>query len=263
MDWAHQTGFHSFSQYQDQNLERLARDYEENVSKTLKPLSVKIVSPYVTGLRAKIVDLNSKISQLSSEKGALVDELQKQRDAVLYDHNQMAIKIMQSRAKVQPDVSPRQNGQRPPPLGQALAELIYGYEMLRKELDAMRQRNHELEEQSLQRQWADHADTMVAAPGQTVKAEDLYSLRNLIRSKYALDIEIWSLRDVHARNQYIVDEKKMKSEAALMEIRQALDVWGNEDSGWTDEELPFVEEIYRRLMSIPLGQYKQPARRSR
>jgi hypothetical protein len=61
------------------------------------------------------------------------------------------------------------------------------------------------------------------APGQKVTKEELRDLRELMRKKYALDGEIWLLKDVKPRDYPIVEVKMRMADATLQRIREIVD----------------------------------------
>jgi hypothetical protein len=71
--------------------------------------------------------------------------------------------------------------------------------------------------------------------GQKVKAEELKDLRELIRRRYALDIEIWEFRDVLPADRQVVLPKLVQADALLAKIRRILvfmdrkDIFENEN----------------------------------
>ncbi|OCK81693.1 hypothetical protein K432DRAFT_424720 [Lepidopterella palustris CBS 459.81] len=87
-------------------------------------------------------------------------------------------------------------------------------------------------------------------PGETASAQNLRECRELIRAKYALDVEAYSLRDVHYLNQPIVEDKKRRSRGALEDIRRTVDQWKDAKDQWSPDEWKQVEEIHRRIQSL-------------
>jgi hypothetical protein len=80
--------------------------------------------------------------------------------------------------------------------------------------------------------------------------ETLRSLRELIRERYQLDVEIWNLRGVRKPDQPLVTVKMQKADDLLEEIMTKVSVWTDNASGhWTDEEWDKVKEIQARLRS--------------
>lgn len=59
-------------------------------------------------------------------------------------------------------------------------------------------------------------------PGQKATKDELRDLRDLIRYRYALDGEIWNLRDIQEYNKEVVEDKMRQSDAALAKIERIL-----------------------------------------
>ncbi|KAF2252502.1 hypothetical protein BU26DRAFT_602870 [Trematosphaeria pertusa] len=80
--------------------------------------------------------------------------------------------------------------------------------------------------------------------------ETLRSLRELIRTRYQLDVEIWNLRGVRRPDRCIAERKMEKADAVMEEILGMVAVWGdNADGLWDEDEWERVKEIRKRLMS--------------
>ncbi len=78
--------------------------------------------------------------------------------------------------------------------------------------------------------------------------ETLQSLRELIRTRYQLDVEIWNLRGVRKPDQPLVVMKMDKADDVLNEIMAIVNCWTeNVDGHWTAEEWERVKDIQRRL----------------
>ena len=58
--------------------------------------------------------------------------------------------------------------------------------------------------------------------GQLVTAEELRSLGELITQRFALDLEIRNLRNVHPRYRHLMEEKMKRAGAALGKIRRVV-----------------------------------------
>lgn len=78
--------------------------------------------------------------------------------------------------------------------------------------------------------------------------ETLRSLRELIRDKYRLDVEIWGLRGARKPDRYIVEQKMEKADAVTKEIMAIVGTWeDNRDRSWDQAEWERVQDICRRL----------------
>lgn len=84
---------------------------------------------------------------------------------------------------------------------------------------------------------------------QMISPETLRGLRELIRTRYELDVEIWSLRKVRKPDRGIVEEKMEKADAVLLEILTIVHAWEGTESSWTEPELKQVREIQRRILA--------------
>lgn len=76
--------------------------------------------------------------------------------------------------------------------------------------------------------------------------ETLRRLRELIRKRYQLDVEIWNLRGVRRVDQYIVEEKGRQADAILQEIYSIVEIW--ERDVFTPEEWRVAERIKEQIM---------------
>jgi hypothetical protein len=80
--------------------------------------------------------------------------------------------------------------------------------------------------------------------------DTLRSLRELIRDKYRLDVEIWSLRGARKPDRWIVEQKMEKADAVLNEIMETVELWkDNHDGSWDSAEWKRVQDIRKRLQS--------------
>jgi hypothetical protein len=82
----------------------------------------------------------------------------------------------------------------------------------------------------------------------SVSPDSLYILRELIRKRYALDVEIWSLRRVRRCDRQYVQEKMERADALLLEIRAMVRAWEGTESSWTRAEWSQAQAIQRRLL---------------
>lgn len=80
--------------------------------------------------------------------------------------------------------------------------------------------------------------------------ETLRSLRELIRLKYHLDVEIWSLRGARKPDRWLVVQKMEKADAVLEEIMTIIRMWEHKkDGSWDAAEWERVQDIRRRLQT--------------
>ncbi|KAH8647574.1 hypothetical protein BGZ60DRAFT_535249 [Tricladium varicosporioides] len=81
-----------------------------------------------------------------------------------------------------------------------------------------------------------------------ISPESLRNLRELIRTRYALDVEIWRLRDVRRVNQPLVIAKMEKADAVLADIISIVLAWEGTESSWTPSEWEQAMQVKRRLL---------------
>jgi len=78
--------------------------------------------------------------------------------------------------------------------------------------------------------------------------ETLRDLRELIRNRYQMDVEIWGLRRARKPDRPKVLEKMVIADAIMEEILTTISTWENQQDGnWNDEEWDRVQEIKERL----------------
>jgi len=84
----------------------------------------------------------------------------------------------------------------------------------------------------------------------------LRGLRDLIRTRYALDIEIWSLKGARRPDRPIVEDKMEKADAVLMEIYNMVVTWEENDRIWTPQEWELAQDIKARILAGGKRQWK-------
>jgi hypothetical protein len=77
--------------------------------------------------------------------------------------------------------------------------------------------------------------------------EALRGLRDLIRTRYQLDMYIWSLKGARGPDRPLVVEKMEKADAVLMEIYTMVETWVENDRIWTAEEWRLAQMIKDRI----------------
>jgi hypothetical protein len=95
-----------------------------------------------------------------------------------------------------------------------------------------------------------YAETVAREPGKAITSQNLRECRELIREKYALDVEKYNLRDVHDLNQHILDDKIRRSAGALVDIKRIVKGWVEAKEQWSEAEWRQVEEINHRIQSL-------------
>ena len=84
--------------------------------------------------------------------------------------------------------------------------------------------------------------------GRKVRPEELRELRELIRQRYALDLEIWGYRKVANNNRKFVQVKMERADAILDWIKLIISNMDRQDNFSNEEEYKKFEEIKRRIM---------------
>jgi hypothetical protein len=82
-----------------------------------------------------------------------------------------------------------------------------------------------------------------------VSPNSLFRLRELIRVKYALDIEIWNLRGTRMKDRPFVEVKMERADAVLSEIITTVQAWEGTEKSWTEDEWEKAKELRRRILS--------------
>ncbi|OAP64494.1 hypothetical protein AYL99_00466 [Fonsecaea erecta] len=84
--------------------------------------------------------------------------------------------------------------------------------------------------------------------GQKVTPEELRRLRELMRQRYALDLEIWSLRKVGNYNKPIVEDKMRRADALLACIRATVASMDGRDYFHHEDDYRKLRDIKARVM---------------
>jgi hypothetical protein len=127
------------------------------------------------------------------------------------------------------------------------ARAFQEFEQRKKEREATRRR-HEIAEQERERQDSERREQEEkAARMRMVSPETLRELRELLRTRYELDIKIWNLRKVRKPDRPVVEEKMERSDAVLGEIMNIIQAWDGSESSWTAGEWEQAQEIISRI----------------
>jgi len=78
--------------------------------------------------------------------------------------------------------------------------------------------------------------------------EALRGLRDLIRTRYQLDMEIWSLKGARGPDRPVVMEKMERADSVLMEIYTMVETWEENEKMWTPEEWRLAQRIREQVM---------------
>jgi len=77
----------------------------------------------------------------------------------------------------------------------------------------------------------------------------LRGLRDLIRTRYQLDMYIWSVKGARGPDRPLIVEKMEKADAVLMEICTVVETWEPSDKMWTAEEWKLAQKIKERILA--------------
>ncbi|KAN0073480.1 hypothetical protein V8E54_008700 [Elaphomyces granulatus] len=101
-----------------------------------------------------------------------------------------------------------------------------------------------LYERLLQRSYV---EVVPPGPHDRITPQELRDCRELIRSRYKLDIMIYNASEVY--DQHAVDEQRRQAAGALADLHQMIQGW-MDGSDWQPEEWAMVEEIHGRIQRI-------------
>jgi len=79
--------------------------------------------------------------------------------------------------------------------------------------------------------------------------EALRGLRDLIRTRYQLDMYIWSLKGARGPDRPLVVDKMEQADAVLLEIYTRVETWEENDGTWTAEEWKLALQIKERILA--------------
>lgn len=83
--------------------------------------------------------------------------------------------------------------------------------------------------------------------GSCISPQDIRGLNDLIRQRYALDVEIWGLRGCRPRDRYIVEEKMRKSDVILLRILSTIERWDRPEVWSSVGDYNRFKSIQKRL----------------
>jgi len=84
-------------------------------------------------------------------------------------------------------------------------------------------------------------------PGVKVQPEEIRNLCELIRQRYALDVEIWDLRHVKRRDRDLVEDKMRRSDAMLQKIYGTVCGWDNPEAFESQKDWDKLQQIKIRI----------------
>jgi hypothetical protein len=99
-----------------------------------------------------------------------------------------------------------------------------------------------------------YAETLSGNAGVDCTPEGLRSLRELIRGKYAMDVRIWNSRFVQEKHVPTVEDWKIRSRGATLDMLKAVKGWMDAREQWTTEEWAQVIEINQRISQLELAE---------
>jgi cysteinyl-tRNA synthetase len=150
-------------------------------------------------------------------------------------------------------------------LKHALAERERAEQLARKQLEASRQAEKILKEREQARQREETVKAEIKAQREIretrqqqekqrkikeASPETIRTLRELIREKYRLDVEIWGLRGARKPDRWLVQQRMEKADAVMEEIMGMVSLWDqNRDRSWSPAEWERVQDIRTRLQS--------------
>jgi len=94
-----------------------------------------------------------------------------------------------------------------------------------------------------------YIEAIPPGPDDQITAQDLRKCRELIRSRYSLDVRIYNSRG--AFNQIAVNELRRRAEGAVVDLHQMIQGWvdGGEDR-WEPDQWILVRRLHRRVEAI-------------
>lgn len=84
----------------------------------------------------------------------------------------------------------------------------------------------------------------------------LRELRDLIRERYQLDIEIWNLKGARGPDRPIVQKMMDKADAVLFEILARVETWTENEGAWTEDEWKTAQVVRNRIMAHGKREWK-------
>jgi hypothetical protein len=87
---------------------------------------------------------------------------------------------------------------------------------------------------------------------QGTESEDIQACQRLIRAKFRLETQIWSLRDAIFVHRPAVEDMKRRAKGAMGEIMKTTEGWTRAKDQWDEAEWMLVEEIHRRVNALKM-----------
>jgi hypothetical protein len=95
-----------------------------------------------------------------------------------------------------------------------------------------------------------YAETRPRHPNGDFSSQGLREFRELIRAKYAMDVQVWNFRDAHPLNEPIVAEWRKRSRGATLDMMETVAKWTASREQWSVDEWEQVREIYLRIQQL-------------
>ncbi|KAH8676468.1 hypothetical protein BGZ60DRAFT_402680 [Tricladium varicosporioides] len=92
-----------------------------------------------------------------------------------------------------------------------------------------------------------YAETIEHDTKKGISSQDLRECRELIRAKFALDVDVYNLQDVDEMHWSTVEDKVQRSKGAMIDIRKKINAWKTAKDQWTAVEWAMVEELHYRI----------------
>lgn len=87
--------------------------------------------------------------------------------------------------------------------------------------------------------------------------DQLRELRELIRHRYTLDVDIWRQRREPEWNRSQTEEQMIQADAALVKLKQMVKEWDSERNFSTAEEYEQFQEIRKAILAKGKRNWKQ------
>lgn len=120
-----------------------------------------------------------------------------------------------------------------------------------------KQIRHHYPKETAEKPTPSYAETSYGLAKGECTAQGLRDFRDLIRQKYALDVNVWNYRFAHETNQPEIDEMKARSEGATSDMVKIVERWMGSREQWSVEEWAQVQEIYLRIRQLHAAEHRR------
>jgi len=100
-----------------------------------------------------------------------------------------------------------------------------------------------------------YAEVIPHNPREKISASEPRDCRTMLRELYALNIFIQNCSHVFEANIPIINEKKRRADAALMDLRQRVEMWMSIEGDWSEKEMQTIIEIHdliKEMQPVPI-----------